>query len=251
MELIPINQSKMKIMLSAPDLQYYELSLHNPHDLSCEDEDVRGAFRHIFDDVEAKTGFHTKGEKLFVQMFTSKCGGCEIFVTRLGTASSAEAAFGNPSEVNDTSLTPQELELIDRILESGHTEGGLDHMNDNAKEAVSLPTAGRRTRKEEITKRKTYVMIDSLDLLLSVCHRLMRLPYEGISRAYVLDHGASAYALYLELPDCVFYTLPEVYAFLKEYGDITRNKYSELFLLEHGRVLCAERAVETLGSLHI
>ncbi len=249
MELIPINQSKMKIMLTAPDLKYYELSFQNPHDLSCEDEDVRGAFRHIFDDVEERTGFHTKGEKLFVQMFTSKCGGCEIFVTRLNTASDAELTFEETSASDQSSLTPQELELINRILESGYTEGGSDEMNESIKEGASLPISVRSTRKEEITKRKTYVSLDSLDLLLAVCRRLMLLPYCGISKAYVLDHEHPSYLLYLEVPDCVFYTLPEAYAFLKEYGDVTRTKYNELFLMEHGHLLCEERAVETLGNL--
>ena len=254
MELIQINQSKMKIMLTAPDLLHYELSLHEPHRLTCEDEHIRGAFRHIFNDVEAQTGFHTTGEKLFVQMFTSKCGGCEIFVTRLETSKDRSLSSHDEMAPDDTPLTPQELDLINRILESGETkattaEGGYEHMGEHSKETVSASITGRHTHKVETTLRKTFVTVDSMEVLIALCNRLMGVPYEGVSRAYARHGKASAYLLYLELPECIFYSLPEAYAFLKEYGDVVGSKYGELFLSEHGRAICPDHAVEILGGL--
>ncbi len=262
MEVIRITQRKMKIMLTAPDLQHYELSLQDLPRSAEQDARMRGAFRHIFNDVEARTGFHTRGEKLFVQMFTSKCGGCEIFVTRL------EAEGKHQEEAVDTheenGLTPRELDLLQKILETDEiegdyepenetllTEGGDPHVGEHRKETINLPPTGRQTRTNETALKKIFVAVESLDILLSLCHRLAHLPYTGVSRAYRDPDGErSAYILYLELPDCIFYTLPEAYAFLKEYGEVVRSKHGELFLCEHGQVLCGDHAVEILGSLH-
>ncbi len=81
MELIVIDETKLKIMLTAPDMHHYDLRAER---MSTADEQTRAAFRHIFDDARTRIGFDTEGERLFVQLYASRSGGCEIFVTKLG-----------------------------------------------------------------------------------------------------------------------------------------------------------------------
>lgn len=83
MELILISESKLKVMLTADDMRHYNLN--------CEtmDQDTapsRRAFWNILDEARAQTGFDPGGEKVFVQLYPSKTGGCEMFVTKIGGA---------------------------------------------------------------------------------------------------------------------------------------------------------------------
>ena len=87
MELILINDSKLKIMLTPADMKEY--------DISCESVDyrqteTRRAFWCILDDAKHKTGFDAASEKVYIQMYPSKEGGCEMYVTKLGFTSPDE-----------------------------------------------------------------------------------------------------------------------------------------------------------------
>lgn len=83
MELIVISESKLKIMLSGEDMVKYELEEERVE--GC-DAHTRRVFRRIFEDARVAVGFETLGERLLVQYYaTGDGGGCEIFVTKLGT----------------------------------------------------------------------------------------------------------------------------------------------------------------------
>ena len=81
MELILISESKLKVMLTADDMRRYNL------DCDTMDSDAapsRRAFWNILDEARAQTGFDPGGEKVFVQLYPGKSGGCEMFVTKIG-----------------------------------------------------------------------------------------------------------------------------------------------------------------------
>lgn len=87
MEWIRISNNKLKIMLSAEDTKRYELN--------CEAADIgdamtRAAFREILSDVQHETGFDAAEDKVYIQMYPSKEGGCELFITRIGLLLSDE-----------------------------------------------------------------------------------------------------------------------------------------------------------------
>jgi len=81
MELILISDSKLKVMLSAEDMRRYDLNCEKLED---EDAASRRAFWNILDEARQRTGFDPAGERVFVQLYPSKSGGCEMFVTKLG-----------------------------------------------------------------------------------------------------------------------------------------------------------------------
>jgi len=81
MELILISQNKLKIMMTSQDVEIYELNISGP---VREDLRSRRAFRNILAEAKQRTGFDALGERIYVQLYPSKCGGCEMFVTKLG-----------------------------------------------------------------------------------------------------------------------------------------------------------------------
>lgn len=197
MELILINQNKLKIMLTPPDMQHYAL-----HDtpLCVTDTSTRRAFRHIFHDAKSMIGFDTHGQKLFVQLFGSKDGGCEIFVTKMG---------------QDEPPLADEMPKID------------------AYQAI----------------QSVLVSAESLSDLISLCQRLRSVGYPSESSAYIEEiPSGRKYHLLLRIPIDEVYFLPEAYAFLSEYGDTCEGEMFEIYLGEHGHLLCEGDAVERLGG---
>ncbi len=104
MELILISDSKLKIMLSAEDMRL--------HGITCDTLDKgsitsRKAFWNIMDEAKLQTGFDPAGSKLFVQMYPSKTGGCELFVTRLGSKSTdTKVRRSQAVPISESVLTP-------------------------------------------------------------------------------------------------------------------------------------------------
>lgn len=80
MEWIMIDHSKVKLMLDSADMQKYALDNCS---LDYEDARCRQAVRAILKHVREQTGFDTTGDRVLVQVFPSRDGGCEMFVTRL------------------------------------------------------------------------------------------------------------------------------------------------------------------------
>lgn len=81
MELILINENKLKITLSECDMRLYALDCNN---ISYDNTETRRAFWSILDEVKQKTGFDAASQKVFIQIYPSKQGGCEMYVTRIG-----------------------------------------------------------------------------------------------------------------------------------------------------------------------
>lgn len=82
MELIVISENKLKVMLTADDMRHYNLDCDT---MDSDSGPTRRAFRCILDDARAQTGFDAGKDKIFVQLYPGKSGGCEMFVTKLGT----------------------------------------------------------------------------------------------------------------------------------------------------------------------
>lgn len=81
MEWIRISPNKLKVMLTAEDAKHYDLDCNASN---CADILTRDAFRDILSDVYRETGFDAEEEKTYIQMYPSKEGGCELFITRIG-----------------------------------------------------------------------------------------------------------------------------------------------------------------------
>lgn len=83
MDLILINDSKLKIILTQADMASYALTCEN---IDYDNTETRRAFWDILDAAKHKTGFDAASERVYVQVYPSKGGGCEMYVTKLHLA---------------------------------------------------------------------------------------------------------------------------------------------------------------------
>ena len=80
LELIRISCDKIKISLTKAELEEYALTVEEMDGAAPK---TQRAFRELFVSAKDQTGFDTDGEKVFVQIFRAKGGGCEIFVSKV------------------------------------------------------------------------------------------------------------------------------------------------------------------------
>lgn len=80
MEFDFINESKLKILLNAEDLDEFELSAE---ELDYSNTETKRMFWDILSRAKKRTGFDTDGHRVLVQLYPSKDGGCEVFVTKI------------------------------------------------------------------------------------------------------------------------------------------------------------------------
>lgn len=100
MELILISDRKLKIMLSQKDMAKYSLKTE---DIDYDNTTTKRAFLSILDEAKQKTGFDASNDKLYIQIFPCRAGGCEIFITKL-------------SDSADTECLSADLKKHDRII---------------------------------------------------------------------------------------------------------------------------------------
>ena len=80
MEIIRITEGKLKLTLTAGEMQKYGVSSA----LVKEDPAAaRRALMPLFERLKGETGFDARGEKTLIEAFGDKRGGCELFVTLL------------------------------------------------------------------------------------------------------------------------------------------------------------------------
>lgn len=210
MELIKINDQKLKIMLTPSDMTQYDL---NAERIGEDSEQMHRAFRLLLEEVRRKIGFDFDDRRISVQYFPSREGGCEMFISSiLPRASGGEER---------------------KKLPAAHTGNALAVRN------------GRQSSGS--FQRDGAYRFDTLGDLLRVCNRLQSIGYIGESAAYRDDRNCY-YLLFRTLSSSPF-TIPEELAFLVEYGKIENAAMLRLYFREHGSLICAPDAVEKLAEL--
>lgn len=77
MELIKINDQKLKIMLTPSDMTHYHLNAEHPEECG---EEARVAFRLFLEEVRKQIDFDFDDRSLSIRYFPSREGGCEMFL---------------------------------------------------------------------------------------------------------------------------------------------------------------------------
>ncbi len=78
MELILISESKLKIMLTADDMEDYSISCEC---MSYGSKDTRKIFGKILEEAKEKTGFDSNTGQLYIEVYPCRNGGCEVYVS--------------------------------------------------------------------------------------------------------------------------------------------------------------------------
>lgn len=98
MELIIINEKKLKVTLSGEEMTKYDLD--GLDECAC---GTRSSLRGMMRDIQMQTGFNSGGEKLYIQLYPCRNGGCELYITVLDTANSVPTHDSiNMSEISTT-----------------------------------------------------------------------------------------------------------------------------------------------------
>lgn len=91
MELIVISDTRLKIMLTAQDMTEYNIDAMT---LDTECAKTKRILYDILDRAKKKAGFAGDSDKVFVQIFPSKDGGCELYVTKYSNLYDTDEADG-------------------------------------------------------------------------------------------------------------------------------------------------------------
>ena len=194
MELIRISERKLKIMLTPADMTQYEMDVETLGEDSME---TRKSFRMLMKEVRRQIGFEIADQKISVQYFPSREGGCEMFVC-------------------STPYTPEEKK---RALIKPAPAG--------------LPV--KADRKRTTYQKEIVCRLENLPLLLAVCHRLHAIKFDGKSAAYRDENGRCHLFLTVRAPSP--FRLPDELTFLSEYGEIGNASHSALYAGEHAALL--------------
>ena len=212
MELILINKNKLKIMLDESDMKKYHIGNESDY----REKDTRKAIRDLLDSAREQIGFDTDGEEVFVQLYASKKGGCELFVTKCQSHGDSYClAESNQPEPEQKSALP-------------------------IKSRASLPVA-----KEKRSVRLAY-SFSSLPFLLKVCKILKEKGRFEESQAY--SDGGGGFFLFIDSVGLSAYTRLDHLTFITEYGNREDPDRLLSYISEHGKTICSERAVEILGQ---
>ena len=113
MEFLLIGESKLKIVLGEEEMEKYGLSSSAD---SC-GQSVRRAFWRVLDIAKSEVGFDPAGDKVIIQYYPIKSGGCEIFVTKLGILPEASARLVLRSNKIEVLSRNKSYYAFDSILE--------------------------------------------------------------------------------------------------------------------------------------
>ncbi len=230
MELILISNSKLKIMLDENDMQQY----HICDEADCAQAETRRAIRSILDRAKDQVGFNTEGSEIFVQLYTSKKGGCELFVTKSKLSETLSEADSRDSE-----------RPPDKKQKKKDTQKSCGRSDEISCKAV--------TPRGEITPsvKREYGRIAfsflTLEDILSVCRILNDIGIDSDSRAYADDLG-NFYLIILNTGMSAYSRLDKL-TFILEYGERENVDILNTYVSEHGRMICGEHAIEILGNL--
>lgn len=209
MELILINSSKLKIMLTGDEMKKYELDTDT---IDYDTTATRKAFWSILDDARSETGFDAASDRVFIQLYPSKKGGCEMYVTKLGEICLPTTHLKAPQNASRGNL---------QIIPAERYGGGRERFGAYA--------------------------FETLDAMLCVCRRLLSLNWSGESRAYRDYLGK--FFLFLSDAHQGYYAPLDELSFISEYGTPENAERLRLYISEHATCICDSGAIRQLGVL--
>jgi len=211
MELIVINENKLKIILNEREMNEYGLNENEFH-LSL--TDTRRVLAKILHSSPIKTGFEgtEPNEKLLLQLYPEKNGGCELYITRL-------------------------------LLDENFIKGEQTPMAAEEKYPLLQSPKPTPTRK----KGNLCYSFAKIDDLICACRALKDIDSKGESSLYYGNN--ERYYLFItsrehsadekSSPECV----------LSEFGELESADKALIFLNERGKRLCSKSAILRMSKL--
>ena len=211
MEIIMISQTKLKVMLNAEDLQDFSIKAE---ELDYNNTETKRMFWDVLSRAKKSVGFDTDGHRVLVQLYPSRSGGCEMFISKLGLICKSEC-----EESSEPSLS------------------AVIAKNPRIQTCAQSKTQGTGS---------AAFGFDSMACLLAVCRRLDALSYDGESEAYLGDDRRCY--LFLSDLDLSPYLPLDEYSFISEYGTPENVNMLRHYVQEHAKPICQGGAVTCLSQ---
>jgi len=210
MDMILISDTKLKVMLTPLDME--ELALDS-EDIDYDNTETRRAFWSILDEAKHKTGFDAARDRVFIQVYPSKSGGCELYVTKLARSDTSERRIScRVRRLSENNLSPNST-----------------------------------LNCEELFKKHMLCAFYEMPDLLDICAKLSDLKYDGKSAAYT--DGVRYYLELCHTSRKSRLDSLDKYSFISEYGDILDGENVKPYINEHCRCICADDAVGVLSAV--
>ena len=183
MEFILISESKIKVMLTEDDLRDFEISTE---ELDYSNTDTKRMFWDVLSRAKHTTGFDTDGQRVLVQLYPSRHGGCEMFVTKIGALS--------------------------------HNDEGCRY--NESTPIISEKITVKNPHKSSKKAKKIYsaFSFESLEDIIAVCRELYHIEYDDSCFSYIGDNGL--YYLLIAGIDTTGYTPFDKFSFLDLWGNV-------------------------------
>lgn len=154
MELILINENKLKIMMSENDMRKFGLD-ENEFNLSI--SNTRAILSKILNEANLHTGFEnlTPDDKILIQLYPETHGGCELYITKIA--------------ICDASYDEEEI-----FMPQGDERYLLPRSTKNTTEYKKVPLTYSFTK---------------FDYVIAACKELIKQNFSGESSLYHLDEG--------------------------------------------------------------
>ena len=210
MEVIVINENKLKITMSKTDMINYGLDENEFH---CSVINAREILEKILHNTPIKTGFEniSPEDKILIQLYPEKHGGCELYVTKI-TLEEKEGTIFMPQENEDKYLLPkpiQKKQIAKNSLISYRSEC-LEHSIDASKELILRNFVGESSFYQN-SDGKYYLLINAKSSINADIHSQID--------------------------------------FLSDFGELTNTENSFLLLSEYGKCIFSRNAIESLSEI--
>ena len=80
MEWIRISDSKLKVVMDEADMSRYDIRADS---MNYHTTETRRAVWQILDEAKQKTGFNAASDRVLIQAYPSRGGGCELYITKI------------------------------------------------------------------------------------------------------------------------------------------------------------------------
>lgn len=131
MEIMKIGHNSIKINLCAKEASEYNLTEESE---LCTEE-MKKVFAKLLSRAKKEVGFEYASKKVVAEVFSSKDGGCEIFISQVGVENEMYKDKSAPSEIKriKTNMGVFSFDTLDKLL---HAAARLDRMSYNGKSSA-------------------------------------------------------------------------------------------------------------------
>ena len=225
MELIKISQSRLKIMLTSEDMNEFKLDFPDLTNENCQSPEARRALRCILEKAKEIIGFDTGADRVFIQLYPSREGGCEMFVSKTETAAISCQTELCASQINNAAERQEE----------------------------TRSNAGHKSNNKMFLSRSEAWRFDQVEYLIEACKRLEA---HRNAEEHQIIHSSRAwideekrYHLIIEYSSQTGKDGEQNFIYLSEYGICEAPEKLLLYISEHGKSILTQGAIEAFAAL--